>query len=194
MTLTHVPLAENLAPLDRIAMRQARARLNSLTKPIGSLGALEKLAIQVAGITGRVHQRLPNKTVVVLAGDHGVVAEGVSAYPQAVTAQMVTNFLRGGAAINVLARQAAARVRIVDVGVASELPTHPDLDSRKIGYGTANLACGPAMTRDHAEQAISVGAAIVDDESARNTDLIAIGEMGIGNTTAGAATTAATRP
>src|SRR3990170_5601636 len=123
-------LTNRIGSRDEAAMAAARARLDRLTKPPGSLGRLEELAITLAGITGDPCPRLPRKTVVVMAADHGVAAEGVSAYPQAVTAQMVANFLAGGAAINVLARRAGARVAGVDVGGAADLPSHPDLISR----------------------------------------------------------------
>ena len=176
-------VVESIAPADRDAMREAQHRLDALTKPRGSLGRLEELAVQLAGITGRVGQRLPNKAVILMAGDHGVVEEGVSAFPQSVTAQMVTNFLAGGAAINVLANNAGARVTVIDMGVATDLDQHPDLAIRKVGYGTANLGSGPAMTSEDAAQAIETGFACVDEELARDVDLIATGEMGIGNTT-----------
>lgn len=172
-----------VAPLDEAAMEEARRRQDQLTKPRGSLGRLEELAVRLAGITGRVRQHLPNKTVVLMAGDHGVVEEGVSAYPQSVTAQMVANFLRGGAAINVLARRAGARVVVVDMGVAVELPCHPDLIVRKIGRGTRNMAEGPAMTREEALAAIEAGFQLADEEIRRGIDLLATGDMGIGNTT-----------
>jgi len=173
----------HVAELDVQAMNAARARHAQLTKPQGSLGRLEELAIQVAGITGQSRPRLERKAIVVCAGDHGVVAEGVSAFPQEVTAQMVLNFLRGGAAINVLARHVDARVVVMDVGVAADLPPHADLRVRKIGHGTANIALGPAMTRAQAEQSIEVGIATIEEEIARGLDIVGTGDMGIGNTT-----------
>jgi nicotinate-nucleotide--dimethylbenzimidazole phosphoribosyltransferase len=129
--------------------------------------------------------------VIVMVGDHGVTAEGVSAYPSAVTAQMVGNFLRGGAAVNVLARRANARLVVVDVGVAADLPPHPDLLARKIAPGTANIARGPAMTRDDAERAVAIGIEVVQAEIDRGLDIVVTGEMGIGNSTAAAAIVAA---
>jgi nicotinate-nucleotide--dimethylbenzimidazole phosphoribosyltransferase len=168
-------------------MKSARTRQNSLTKPQGSLGRLEELSIQVAGITRQSCPHLDHKVVVVMAGDHGVVSEGVSAYPQEVTPQMVDNFLAGGAAINVLSRHAGARVVIVDMGVATDLPPHPDLLVKKIGYGTANIAIGPAMTHVQAEQSILAGVAVVEGEIQRGLDILATGDMGIGNTTPSAA-------
>jgi nicotinate-nucleotide--dimethylbenzimidazole phosphoribosyltransferase len=125
-----------------------------------------------------------------MAGDHGVTAEGVSAYPSAVTPQMVYNFLSGGAAINVLARQAGARVTIVDVGVAFDFNGAPGLVHRKVAHGTHNMAVGPAMTRDEAEQALQVGIDTINAEVALGLDLVATGEMGIGNTTPSSAITA----
>lgn len=190
MTVTVEALIGRVAPLDEAAMREAQQRLDWLTKPRGSLGRLEELAVRLAGITGRVRQRLPNKTVVLMAADHGVTEEGVSAYPQSVTAQMVANFLRGGAAINVLARQAGARVVVVDMGVAGELPSHPDLIAMKMGWGTGNIARAPAMTREEALAAIQVGLQVADDQISQGTDLLATGDMGIGNTTPSSAITA----
>lgn len=180
-------LVARIGPLDERAMAEARARQDSLTKPPGSLGRLEALAVQLAGISRRPRPRLAHKLIVTAAGDHGVVAEGVSAYPQSVTAQMVGNFLRGGAAINVLARQAGARIVVVDVGVAAELPPAPGLVARKVRFGTANLARGPAMTPDEALAAMQVGVEVFEAELDRGCDVVALGEMGIGNTTSAAA-------
>ena len=140
------PIDVPIEDVDRGLMQQANARLDQLTKPLGSLGRLETLATQIVGITRNMAPRLTHKVIITMAADHGVVEEGVSAYPQAVTEQMVYNFLRGGAGINVLARHVGARVVVVDMGVAAKLVPHPDLVSNKIGYGTKNLAQGPAMT------------------------------------------------
>ncbi len=127
-----IDLASRIGPLDAHAMELAAARQRDLTKPAGSLGRLEELAIQLAGISGAaVPPALPRKAVIVMAADHGVAEERVSAYPQEVTAQMVLNFLRGGAAINALSRAAGARVVVVDMGVASDLAPHPDLQIRR---------------------------------------------------------------
>lgn len=184
-------LCRRIAPPDRAAMRATQQRLDRLTKPPGSLGRLEELAIKVSGVTGRSDARLPRKAVIVAAGDHGVAAEGVSAYPQAVTAQMVLNFLAGGAAINVLARRAGARVVVADLGVATDLPEHPALIRSKIGHGTRNMACEQAMQGGEAEAAMQAGAAIVETEIERGLDVVAMGEMGIANTTAASAIVAA---
>ena len=185
MTIEH--LITRIQPLDQEAMAAARARQDMLTKPQGSLGRLESLSIQLAGITGQARPRIEHKVVTVMAGDHGVVAEGVSAFPQEVTPQMVLNFLFGGAAINVLAKHVGARVVIVDMGVAAEMQAHPQLVSRRVAAGTANIARGPAMTHDQAEQSILSGAEVVEAEIARGLDILATGDMGIGNTTPSAA-------
>ncbi len=182
-------LMARIEPLDAGIMEQARQRQQTLTKPAGSLGRLEEIAIQIAGIQRRVLPSIERKVVIVMAGDHGVTVEGVSAYPSAVTPQMVQNFLHGGAAINALARQANARVVVVDVGVAGELQ-HADLVSRKVAYGTANMAVGAAMTRTQMLQAINVGIDIVQEQVVQGVQLIATGDMGIGNTTASSAITA----
>lgn len=171
-------------------MVAAQAYLDNLTKPLGSLGMLEKIARQLAGITGQVKSALPKKTCILMAGDHGIVAEGVSAYPQEVTPQMVLNFLSGGAAMNVLARHAGAELVVVDVGVAVDLPYHPLLKNRKVTYGTANMTKGPAMSRQQAVTAIEVGMEIAEECMAAGTGLLGTGEMGIGNTTPSAALTA----
>lgn len=184
-------LVKTIPPLDEASMAAARARQDTLTKPQGSLGRLEELSIQLAGITGRERPRVPRKAVIVMAGDHGVVRNGVSAYPAEVTPQMVLNFLRGGAAINVLARQTGARVTVVDVGVAADFADAPGLIRRKVAYGTADFTRGPAMTAAQAEEAIQVGVDVVEAEIAAGLDLVATGDMGIGNTTPSAAIVAA---
>lgn len=189
MSLT--ALIARIEPLDAVSMRIARTRQDMLTKPLGSLGCLESLSIQIAGITRQSQPQLRQKVVVVMAGDHGVVREGVSAYPQEVTPQMVLNFLSGGAAINVLSRHVGARVVIVDMGVACDIPAHPDLLVKKVAYGTQNITSGPAMSRQQAEQAILTGAAVVESEIAHGLDILATGDMGIGNTTPSAAIAAA---
>ena len=137
-------------------MTLARARLDSLTKPPGSLGRLEEIAIQLAGITGRPLVRLGDRIVLVMAGDHGVVAEGVSAYPSEVTAQMLQNFARGGAGINVLARQVGARIVVANLGCASEV-SDPRIEDKRIRRGTGNIARGPAMTHQEAIAALEAG-------------------------------------
>ncbi len=178
-----VQLIKNIVPLDGDAIQKAVARLNNLTKPIGSLGVLEDLAIQLAGITGDVMPKVENKMVIVMAGDHGVVEEGVSAAPQSVTPQMIHNFLNGGAGINVLSRCAGAQVKVVDVGVADPTLNNANLIARKVRLGTANITKGPAMSREEALQAIQVGVEVAEGEIDRGINLLATGEMGIGNTT-----------
>lgn len=180
-------LVRSVVPPDANALAAATVRQDTLTKPPGSLGRLETLAARVAAIQCRARPDVDRKLVLVAAGDHGVVAEGVSAYPQAVTVQMVANFLRGGAAINVLAREAGARVLVADFGVAATIPPSEGLLDRKVAPGTANFATGPAMSRAQAVQALLAGAGIVQSHVAANTDLLAAGEMGIGNTTSAAA-------
>jgi len=180
-----------IEPLDEKAMTAALARQDTLTKPPGSLGRLEELSVKLAGIKGEPIPILNNKAIVTMAADHGVAIEGVSAYPREVTAQMVFNFLHGGAAINVLAKHVGARVIFVDMGVASEIKPHPALLSRKIAYGTSDMAKGPAMSREQATEAIEVGIEIVEQEIKRGLDIIGTGDMGIGNTTPSSAITAA---
>ena len=187
-------LAQTIAriqPLDRAAMSAAEARQLQLTKPPRALGRLEALSIQLAGITARPRPRLSHKLVAVMAADHGVVAEGVSAFPAEVTPGMVMNFVAGGAAINVLSRQIGARVLVTDVGVNADLSAAAGVRQRKVRRGTANMALGPAMSRDEALQAIGVGIDLVDDELRNGLAIVATGDMGIGNTTASSAVIAA---
>jgi len=177
---------ERIEPLRSDATAAAKERLDALTKPPGSLGALEGIAARVAGMTGQMPVVPGAKAIVVMAGDHGVCEEGVSAFPQAVTKQMVLNFLNGGAAVNVFAKHAGADVVCVDMGVAADVD-HPALVVRKAGYGTANMTQGPAMTEAQARQAIAAGIELVRELSERGVRLLAVGEMGIGNTTSAAA-------
>ncbi|MCX7840460.1 MAG: nicotinate-nucleotide--dimethylbenzimidazole phosphoribosyltransferase [Anaerolineae bacterium] len=187
MTLTET--IEQIQPLDDNAMRAARARQDQLTKPQGALGRLETLSVQLAGITRNPRPRFKQPAIITMAGDHGVARQGVSAYPAEVTPQMVLNFLRGGAAINVLARHVGARVVVVDIGVAADLPAHPELVNAKIAKGTRDFSMGPAMTRDEARRAVEAGIEIVTREIAPSTgaqggvDIVGTGDMGIGNTT-----------
>ena len=181
---------ERISALDENAMKNCQIKLDNLTKPPGSLGVLEELAVKLAGITGHPEPELKAKAIVVMAGDHGVVAEGVSAFPQEVTPQMVMNFLNQGAAINVLSNHAGARVLVVDVGINAEL-NHPELISRKVMMGTHNIAVGPAMSRDQAIQALETGIEIACEEVAKGATILGTGEMGIGNTTPSSAILAA---
>lgn len=173
------------------ALAQAERRMGQLTKPPRSLGVLEGVALRLAALQGRVKPELGPGAVVVAAADHGVVAEGVSAYPQEVTYQMVLNFLRGGAAINQFALVADCRVLVLDVGVMGELPDHPSLLKRKVREGTGNLAKEPAMSREEAERALEAGREAARRAIGEGATLLAAGDMGIGNTTAAAALTAA---
>lgn len=176
--------------IDETIIKITQGRLDNLTKPLGSLGRLEELAKQICGITGKENPSLRNKVIFTFASDHGVTDEGVSAYPKEVTAQMVYNFLAGGAGINVLANHAGARVVIVDIGVSSDLRPDPKLIVRKVNYGTKNMAKGPAMTKAEAIKAIRAGIELFEDEFERGVDIAGTGEMGIGNTTASSAITA----
>ncbi len=183
-------LLDSIAPPSQDGESAARRHLDSLTKPPGSLGRLEEIALRLAVLRGRAPE-VARPVIFTFAADHGVVAEGVSAYPQVVTAQMVENFTRGGAAVNVLARQAGARVVVADFGVASPLGRSPELVECSIGPGTANIAAGPAMTRAQAIHAIETGARLAGEAMDAGADLLATGEMGIGNTTTASVITAA---
>ena len=183
-------LRDAIRPLPPDADGEARRHVDALTKPPGSLGRLEEIAVRLAALAGGV-PRVARPVVFVFAADHGVAAEGVSAYPQVVTAQMVENFVRGGAAINVFARQAGARVVVADFGVAGPLPSAAGLVRCAVGAGTASMARGPAMTREQAVQAIERGAALGEAAIDDGADLLVTGEMGIGNTTAASAIVAA---
>ena len=182
---------EMIKPLDEGAMAEARARQDILTKPPGSLGRLEELSIQLAGIQAKPVPQIRHKAIITMAGDHGIVAEGVGNWPQEVTAQMVHNFLRGGAGINVIARHVGARIVVVDMGVAGELEPDPQLLSRKVAPGTRNMSLGPAMTGAEAIKAVETGIEIVAAEVAKGLDIVGTGDMGIGNTTASSAICAA---
>jgi len=182
---------EKIEPIDAGMMEKAEKKLDFLTKPRGSLGRLEELARTVVGIKREEKPDLSNKVIFTLAGDHGVTAEGVSVFPQEVTAQMVYNFLKGGAGINVLARHIGARVIVVDMGVACQLEHHPNLIIKKINCGTKNMAKEPAMSREEAIRAINEGIEIMEGELKTGMDIIGTGDMGIGNTTSSSAIVAA---
>lgn len=184
----------NIGSIDLTLMEKTQKRLDFLTKPQGSLGKLEELAKLIVGITGKGNPDLKNKVIFTFAGDHGVTEEGVSAYPKEVTAQMVYNFLNGGAGINVLARHAGARVVIADLGVAEEIQKskikNQNFRNKKINFGTKNMVKGPAMTRNEAIKAIETGIEIFEEEMLMGIDIAGTGEMGIGNTTPSSAITA----
>lgn len=175
-----------IQPLSEAHRQQALQRLDQLTKPPGSLGKLEALAVQLSGITGSIKPDVSKKAVIVMAADHGVCEEGISAFPQEVTAQMVMNFLEGGAAVNVLARQAGADVFCADIGVKQEMDLSPRY-VKKVKYGTENMVQGPAMSEEEAAEAILQGIQLVEKLSKQGYRLFSVGEMGIGNTTASAA-------
>ena len=181
-------IIEQITPVDEKTRKKARQRLDIQTKPRGSLGRLEELAEQVAGIRGTLEPVLDNKVIFTMAGDHGVVEEGVSAFPAEVTAQMVYNFLAGGAGINVLAKHVGAKVKVVDMGVAADLEPNAELIIKKIAPGTKNMTKGPAMTRDEAIKAVCAGIEVFEEvNSQTQIDMAATGDMGIGNTTASSA-------
>lgn len=180
-----------IAPADPVAGEAARLRHERLTKPPGSLGRIEDLSLQVAAIQRDECPAIRGKAVVVAAGDHGVVAQGVTGYPQEVTAQMVLNFLSGGAAISVMARQAGVKLLVVDAGVATPLPQHPELRVVGAGRGTADMTLGPAMSREQAEACVLAGVELARELADSGADAIGTGDMGIGNTTPSSAITAA---
>ncbi|MFA5144558.1 MAG: nicotinate-nucleotide--dimethylbenzimidazole phosphoribosyltransferase [Candidatus Omnitrophota bacterium] len=197
--------AARIKLIDRELMKITQGRLDNLTKPQGSLGRLEELARIVAGITGKEMPRLDNKVIFTLAADHGVTAEKVSLFPKEVTAQMVHNFLTGGAGINVLARHAGIKVVVVDMGVATKIPSKRKparglkskqseamvFIDKKIALGTRNMSKGPAMSREEAVKSIETGIEVFEVEYKNGIDIIGTGDMGIGNTTAASAVTAA---
>ncbi len=183
-------LVESVEPVSFDNMDEIQAHLDNLTKPKGSLGRLEELAARYCSITGQMRPRLPHKSVLVFAGDHGVTEEGVSAFPKDVTFQMVKNFLEGGAGINVLARHVGADVKVIDIGVDHDFQGLPGLIHMKVARGTKNMAKGPAMTVQEAEEAILNGAKAADMAIDQGARLLATGEMGIGNTTPASAVTA----
>ncbi|MFC4009196.1 nicotinate-nucleotide--dimethylbenzimidazole phosphoribosyltransferase [Nonomuraea purpurea] len=184
-------LAETLAairPADRRAIADARAHQDRLTKPRGSLGVLEEIAVRLAGASGACPPPMPfPAALAIFTADHGVHARGVSPWPQEVTVQMVANFLAGGAVANAFAAQVGASVTVVDVGVATDLPDAPNLVNRKIGYGTADLSKGPAMTVDQAVRALEAGITVARDLVDSGARCLITGDMGIANTTASAA-------
>ena len=180
-----------IQPVDPDLLAKAQAKLDNKTKPIGSLGRLEEFACRFAAITGTMEPDTTKKIIFTFAGDHGVVEEGVSAFPKEVTRQMVLNFLSGGAGVNVLARHGGIDVRVVDMGVDYDFGLLPGLITRKIAMGTANFTKGPAMTREQAVAAIEAGIELADKAAQEKAAMIGTGEMGIGNTTPSSAIIAA---
>jgi len=186
---------DKITILNKQTTVEAKTRLDNLTKPVGSLGRLEDLAIQIAGITGTLNPDFTKKLIIVMAADHGVAEEGVSAYPKEVTPQMVYNFLSGGAGINVLARHAGADVVIVDIGIAADVSKAARaianakslLIEKKITYGTTNMVKGQAMSRTHACDSVEIGIEIAREMISKGYGIIGTGDMGIANTTASSA-------
>jgi nicotinate-nucleotide--dimethylbenzimidazole phosphoribosyltransferase len=175
-----------IPPRSSALVSSLQHKIDQKTKPLGSLGQLETLALQISLIQNTLTPALNRPCILVFAGDHGIVEAGVSAYPQTVTAQMVGNFLNGGAAISVLARQHGIKLLIVDAGVNADLPAHPDLMNAKVGKGTQNYLLEPAMSADECLTAIQRGAELVRLCHDQGTNVIGFGEMGIGNTSSAA--------
>ena len=177
-------IIQKIKPVNFNLMEKAQKKLNNLTKPLGSLGKLEDFAKEIVGISGNLSPIIKRKVIFVMAGDHGVAHEKVSAFPQEVTSQMVYNFIRGGAGINVLAKHIGVEILIVDMGVAKDFPPEKGLIIKKIACGTKNIAMGPAMNKDEAERTIIAGIEVFEDElNRKGIDIIGLGEMGIANTT-----------
>ena len=183
-------LTGSVAGLDERAMDAAKKRQAELAKPPGSLGRLESLAVQLAGITGKVYNRIDKKTLLVFCADNGVVREGVASAPQSVTLAQTVNLARGKTGAAVLAKQFGCGLTVIDVGVNAEVP-EPAVVSRKIAWGTGNIAQGPAMTEEQALRAVLTGTQIAEETARDGADVIGVGEMGIGNTTTAAAVLAA---
>ena len=175
-----------IPPLARPLESSLRLRIDQKTKPLGSLGRLEELALQLGMMQGTLSPSLVGATVLVFAGDHGLTAEGVSPYPSDVTRQMVLNFLAGGAAINVFARQHGLPVKVIDAGVATELPAHPQLLALNVRRGTRNALHGPALIGEEVALCLERGASVVSDLARAGTQAILPGEMGIGNSSSAA--------
>jgi nicotinate-nucleotide--dimethylbenzimidazole phosphoribosyltransferase len=190
MNLLNATLAR-IKPVDPELLAAAQAKLDNKTKPLGSLGRIEEFGRRVAAISGTMKPDLAKKVIFTFAGDHGVVEEGISAFPKEVTPQMVMNFLNGGAGVNVLARHAGAEVRVVDMGVDFDFEEVPGLIDRKVAYGTKNLARGPAMNRSEAVVALEAGIALAVGAKSEGVALLGTGDMGIGNTTPSSAIIAA---
>lgn len=182
---------QGIQPVEETALTQTQTRLDNKTKPLGSLGRLEEFACRLVAISGQPLPDLSRKVIFTFAADHGITAEGVSLYPREVTAQMVQNFLNGGAGVNVLARHAGAEVRVVDVGVDHDFDDCPGLIRAKVARGTRNFAKGPAMSRQELEAALAVGIGLAGRCKAEGIGLVGTGEMGIGNTSPSSAIIAA---
>ena len=184
-------ILSRIAPLDAKLLAATQARLDRKTKPLNALGRLEEFACRLVAISGQDLPDLSKKVIFTFAADHGITEEGVSLYPKEVTTQMVFNFLRGGAGVNVLARHVGAEVRVVDVGVDHDFAGCPGLIHKKVARGSANFAKGPAMTRDQMLAAMQVGIELADQCKREGVGLVGTGEMGIGNTSPSSAIIAA---
>lgn len=178
---------ERIEGLDKEAMEKARNRVDNLIKPPKSLGRLEDLAVQLAGITGNIHPVVDNKAIIVMAADHGVYEEGVAGNPQEVTILQTMNFPKGVTGVCALAKASGARIVPVDIGIKGDLDTVDGLQIKKIKYGTDNMAKGPAMSREEAIKSLEVGIEVATEEIKKGVNLLGTGEMGIGNTTASTA-------
>jgi nicotinate-nucleotide--dimethylbenzimidazole phosphoribosyltransferase len=176
-------ILESIQPLERFYLEKAQERLDNLAIPKGSLGRLMELGKQFAAVRRAIKPKIVKKRIFTFAADHGVVAEGVSAFPKEVTQQMIFNFLRGGAGINVLAKHVGAEVKVVDIGVDYDFPALDGLTIKKVARGTRNITREPAMTVQEAMEAIEAGMALANEASSDNVDIIGTGDMGIGNTT-----------
>ena len=183
-----------IQPVSEAWLEKARNRLDSLTKPRGSLGRLEEIAARVVAVRQEERPSIEKKEVFVFVGDHGVVSEGTSAYPQEVTGLMVSNFLKGKAGINILGRAAGAGVSVVDIGMKETFPGQDGLIKKNVRQGTGNIATGPAMTWQEAERAIGVGIEMAERAFSDGAFMVATGEMGIGNTTSSSALLSALLP
>ncbi|CCJ33917.1 nicotinate-nucleotide--dimethylbenzimidazole phosphoribosyltransferase [Caloramator australicus] len=180
------PTLDNIKPLDKDAVEMAWKHIDNLTKPIGSLGMLEEIGARFAGITGKLHNKVKKKNIVIMAADNGVVEEGVSCAPKFITKVVTENFTRGITGVCVLAKQAGADLTIVDIGVDDDF-NNPKILNKKIAYGTKNIAKEAAMSYEDAIRAVEVGIEVVDKLVMDGVDLLGTGEMGIGNTTTSAA-------
>ncbi|MGR8998556.1 MAG: nicotinate-nucleotide--dimethylbenzimidazole phosphoribosyltransferase [Gammaproteobacteria bacterium] len=181
-----MPLDFDIRPRSEKLAARLQSKIDQKTKPLGALGQLESLALQIGMCQNTLTPSLSKPCIIIFAGDHGIVESGVSAYPQTVTAQMVANFLSGGAAISVFARQHQLELLIVDAGVNADLASHPKLIDLKIGKGTKNFLMHPAMTEESCANAIQAGAALVLQQYNNGCNCIGFGEMGIGNTSSSA--------
>lgn len=179
-------IIQDMEPLNGTAKDEASKRLDSLIKPIGSLGKLEEIAIQLAGITGKVITSVDKKCTIIMAADNGVVEEGVSSAPKEITVLQTRNILNGMAGISILSKQANADYKVVDIGICGDL-SHESLISKKVKRGTSNIAKGPAMSRQEAIIAIEIGIDVIRDLKNEGYNLLGTGEMGIGNTTTSSA-------